>query len=77
MQTQFATLPYHESDHVLTFAYLPLCGGTCLQDLELLRHDALPFVQRRHAEIEQYYRTSSLDMTDATIQNLRARALIT
>jgi Transposase DDE domain group 1 len=32
-------LPYHESDHVLTFAYLPLCGGTCLQDLELLRHD--------------------------------------
>src|ERR1044071_504278 len=32
-------LPYHESDHVLTWAYLPLCGGTCLQDLELLRHD--------------------------------------
>jgi DDE family transposase len=32
-------LPYHESDHVLTLAYLPLCGGTCLQDLELLRHD--------------------------------------
>ena len=24
---------------MLTFAYLPLCGGTCLQDLELLRHD--------------------------------------
>ena len=32
-------LPYHESDHVLALAYLPLCGGTCLQDLELLRHD--------------------------------------
>lgn len=32
-------LPYHVSDHVLTLAYLPLCGGTCLQDLELLRHD--------------------------------------
>jgi Transposase DDE domain group 1 len=32
-------LPYHESDHVLALAYLPLCGGTCFQDLELLRHD--------------------------------------
>jgi hypothetical protein len=32
-------LPYHESDHVLALAYLPLCGGTGLQDLELLRHD--------------------------------------
>jgi hypothetical protein len=32
-------LPYHESDHVLALAYLPLCGGTCLQDLETLRHD--------------------------------------
>jgi Transposase DDE domain group 1 len=32
-------LPYHESDHVLAIAYLPLCGGTCLQDLELLRND--------------------------------------
>jgi hypothetical protein len=32
-------LPYHESDHVLALAYLPLCGGTCLQDLEVLRHD--------------------------------------
>src|SRR5688572_23767789 len=26
-------LPYHESDHVLALGYLPLCGGTCLQDL--------------------------------------------
>lgn len=32
-------LPYHESDHVLNLAYLPLCGGTCLEDLELLRQD--------------------------------------
>jgi hypothetical protein len=32
-------LPYHESDHVMTFAYLPLCNGTCIQDLELLRND--------------------------------------
>jgi Transposase DDE domain group 1 len=32
-------LPYHESDHVLNIAYLPLCGGRCLQDLELLRQD--------------------------------------
>lgn len=34
-------LPYHESDHVLALAYLPLCGGTCLQDLEWLRNDAV------------------------------------
>src|SRR5438552_13654615 len=32
-------LPYHESDHVLALAYLPLWGGTCLQDLDLLRQD--------------------------------------
>jgi hypothetical protein len=32
-------LPYHESDHVLTFAYNALCDGTCLQDLELRRQD--------------------------------------
>lgn len=32
-------LPYHESDHVVNLAYLPLCGGTCLEDLELLRQD--------------------------------------
>lgn len=32
-------LPYHESDHVLNFAYNALCGGTCLQDLELRRND--------------------------------------
>lgn len=32
-------LPYHESDHVLNIAYNLLAGGTCLQDLELLRND--------------------------------------
>jgi hypothetical protein len=31
--------PYHESDHVLNLAYNALCGGTCLQDLELRRQD--------------------------------------
>ena len=34
-------LPYHESDHVLNLAYNPLCDGTCLQDLELRRNDAV------------------------------------
>lgn len=32
-------LPYYESDHVLAIAYNALCGGTCLQDLELRRND--------------------------------------
>ena len=32
-------LPYHESDHVLNIAYNILAGHTCLEDLELLRHD--------------------------------------
>ena len=32
-------LPYHESDHVLNVAYNILCGGTCLQDIELRRQD--------------------------------------
>ena len=32
-------LPYHESDHVLNIAYNLLAGGTCLDDLELLRND--------------------------------------
>jgi hypothetical protein len=32
-------LPYHESDHVLNLAYNVLVGGTCIQDLELLRND--------------------------------------
>ena len=33
-------LPYHESDHVLNLAYNTLCGGTCIEDLELRRCDA-------------------------------------
>lgn len=33
--------PYHESDHVLNFAYNVLCCGTCLEDIELRRNDAV------------------------------------
>ena len=32
-------LPYHESDHVLNFAYNAICDGTCKQDMELRRQD--------------------------------------
>lgn len=32
-------LPYHESDHVLNFAFNALCDGTCLDDIELRRND--------------------------------------
>lgn len=31
--------PYHESDHVLNIAYNILCGGSCLEDIELRRND--------------------------------------
>jgi hypothetical protein len=31
--------PYHESDHVLNIAYNALCGGLCLEDIELRRQD--------------------------------------
>ena len=34
-------LPYHESDHVLNFAYNALCHGTCLDDIELRRNDVV------------------------------------
>ena len=34
-------LPYHESDHVLNIAYNILCGGACLEDMELRRNDAV------------------------------------
>ena len=34
-------LPYHESDHVLNIAYNALSGGTCLEDIELRRNDAV------------------------------------
>lgn len=33
-------LPYWESDHVLNIAYHVMCGGTCLEDLELRRNSA-------------------------------------
>jgi hypothetical protein len=33
--------PYHESDHVLNLAYNALCNGTCLDDIELRRNDAV------------------------------------
>jgi len=32
-------LPYHESDHILNIVYNILVGGTCLDDIELLRND--------------------------------------
>ena len=32
-------VPYHESDHVLNLAFNALCGGNCLQDIELRRND--------------------------------------
>ena len=32
-------LPYFESDHVLSLAYNILAGGSCIEDLELLRND--------------------------------------
>jgi len=31
--------PYHESDHVQNIAYNIMCGGQCIEDLELLRND--------------------------------------
>ena len=31
--------PYHESDHVLNIAYNVMVGGTCLQDMELIRNN--------------------------------------
>ena len=34
-------LPYHESDHVLNFAYNAPCNGTCLDDIELRRNDVV------------------------------------
>ncbi|MGC9385081.1 MAG: IS1380 family transposase [Kosmotogaceae bacterium] len=31
--------PYFESDHILNIAYNIICGGTCLEDIELLRNN--------------------------------------
>jgi hypothetical protein len=39
-------LPHHESDHVLNVAYNLLAGGTCLDDLELLRNDEVYLVRK-------------------------------
>jgi len=33
--------PYHESDHVLNIAYNIVCGGRCLEDIELLRNNEI------------------------------------
>jgi hypothetical protein len=32
-------LPHHESDHILNIASSYLAGGSCFQDIELLRND--------------------------------------
>ena len=32
-------LPYWESDHVLNIAYNTMCGGRCLEDIDLRRND--------------------------------------
>lgn len=42
-------LPYHESDHVLNFAFNALCEGTCLEDIELRRQDEV-FLEALGAE---------------------------
>ncbi len=42
-------IPYHESDHVLNFAYNTLCNGTCLGDIELRRNDIV-FLEALGAE---------------------------
>lgn len=34
-------LPYFESDHILSLCYNVLSGGTCLEDIELLRQDEM------------------------------------
>ena len=43
-------LPYHESDHVLNIAYNILSGGTCLEDIELLRRRGVSGWARRSAD---------------------------
>jgi hypothetical protein len=39
LQLLHVHMPYQDSDHVLNIAYNALCGGTCLQDIELRRND--------------------------------------
>jgi hypothetical protein len=44
-------LPYHESDHVLNFAYNALCEGDRLQDIELRRNDEVFRLCSRFADL--------------------------
>ena len=41
--------PYHESDHILNIAYNIICGGNCLEDIELLRNN-IPYLNALGAE---------------------------
>ena len=43
-------LPYHESDHILNIAYNLMVGGTCLEDIDLLRND-VAWLDALNAEI--------------------------
>lgn len=43
-------LPYHESDHVLNLTYNVMCGGTCLEEIERLRHNEA-YMNALNAEI--------------------------
>ena len=41
--------PYYESDHILNIAYNLVCGGSCLEDIELLRNN-IPYLNALGAE---------------------------
>ena len=43
-------LPYHESDHILNIVFNILAGGTCLEDIELLRNN-VPYIDALGAQI--------------------------
>jgi hypothetical protein len=43
-------LPYHESDHILNIVFNILAGGTCLEDIELLRNNE-PYLNALGAQI--------------------------
>jgi len=43
-------LPYHESDHILNIVFNILAGGTCLEDIELLRNNE-PYIDALGAQI--------------------------
>ena len=40
-------LPYFESDHILNLSYNVLAGGTCLEDIVLLRRDETYLAQNQ------------------------------